>query len=417
MLSFFLEKLGLSSANPQRVIIAIAIALPLASLLFTRLNQFYQLRGYRQLRAELGKLLKFLEVPEINREDSDLLIHGLFQKTAVLIRFSRSERKPGLVLQTPFPYLLSLNCIHNENAEAAKASGTIVHTGDSLLDTRFQVRSDKPGMANFLVSGSRGSALLRQLCCSSRTFIVVADRRIEVRELVVPDQLASHIHSHLESVMQLTELARQLPGATSSKDAPRRMQYWRRYVPYAVSAGLIAAALLPGAGAQQESTKMVAIPAIDPAISPADARKIPDVQGWRLMQPDDFDSRGMAWLRQQGLQASAAITGGTQKDSDWASRLYLLARDTKSPKRAVILINGTLRYDTSVQQIALAAKVPQSAISGIDCTGSNPGNQATGDGFLLVRSYQDSGSSILLFPAGNQIVAAIPKDFHRISLQ
>jgi len=415
VLSFFLEKLRLAGANPRQIVILIAIALPVVSLLFRRIGRFFNLRGYRQLRVR--KLLKFIDAAEISREDGDLLIHGRFQGTAVLIRFSHSEHKPGLVLQAPFPYSLSLYCIHNDNREAATASGTIVRTGNSWLDTRFQVRSDKPGMAGVLMAGSRGSALLRELCCSSGTFVIISERRTEVRELVIPDQdVASHIHSHLESITGLIGLASQLPGA-ASESAPGRRRHWWRYVPYAVSAGLIAAALLSGVAARRKQSEVVAIPTIDPGISPADAGNIPDVRKWRLMQPDDFDQQGMAWLRHQGQQATAAITGTLQRDSEGTSRLYLLSRDAKSPKRAVILINGTLRYDTSVQQIALAAKVPQSVISGIDCIGSNPGNQATGDGFLLVRSYQDASSSIVLFPSGNQIVAAVPKDFHSISLQ
>jgi hypothetical protein len=149
---------------------------------------------------------------------------------------------------------------------------------------------------------------------------------------------------------------------------------------------------------------------------PADISKIDGIQNWQLMQTGDFDSHAGDWLQQQGITPKTHFAA-TDSGNDLNQSIYLLKQPSTNMRRVLILLGGKVRYDTTVQNLAAAAQVPRTALRRITWSGRDPSKPPTGDGILVIRSYQDPASGIVLFPSGNQIELGTPRDFHTIDLQ
>jgi hypothetical protein len=397
-----------------RILIFAALAIAVLTFIVTEIRFRWKVWPFRTIQSQIRSMVR-AGTAKVGREQDDLLIEGNFSGIPAPIRLSRSDNKPGLNISAPFPASLSISCVPRDSEGLPLASS--VRTGDSYLDSQFKITTDQPMVARLLLVTSGGVPHLRKLCCSSSSFIVISNRSMETRELLIPSQnVAHHILDHLSDIAHFVRVASRLPGAGDNAPIPYKRRRWLTLAPYGLSVMLLLVALLSFVRHRQAASKAANAPRTETATLPADISKIDGIQNWQLLQTGDFDSHANDWLQQQGIAPkthfAAADSGNELKQS-----IYLLKQASTNMRRILILLSGEVRYDTTMQSLAAAARVPRTALRRITWSGRDPSKPPTGDGILVIRSYQDPASGIVLFPSGNQIELGTPRDFHAIDLQ
>ncbi len=402
------------TVSPEQILIFVALAVPIVTWLAYQTRSFRILRGFRSISSEVRGIAREMKSSEVRRDSNDIVVDGTFKGISIQVLLSHSDVKPGLIIRAPFPVPLSLSCCAKDYKQ--HLGSTILRTGDVWIDSRFRVMTDQPLSARILIAGP-GLRALRNLCCSSRTFVVISNGLAEIRELTIPnDNLAVHVSQHLEDLAQIIKLANAMPGAGAAHPEPRMRRKLQRAAPYCLAGLLLSFALLVSARKAEQPADSPSVTSEALAGVPSeDASKIHDSQGWRLMDSDDFDQHGEAWLRQQGQTAEGRIVAPFGSNGTEGSAYLLKSRQEQSC-RLVILVGGDVRYDATMPAIALAARIPRSALSRVEWRGHELVNPPDGDGLLVVRNFGDPGSGMIFFVSGVQTIVRIPADYRTISL-
>jgi len=287
-----------------------------------------------------------------------------------------------------------------------------------LLNARCSVRTDHILEARALLQTRQVTDELWNLCCSSEAFVSIANGRLEFSEALLPKpDTLGWVRRHLQSMAVIC-------AAAQGKAAPREEtppSVWAQapvWVAIASTAvlvvGLFTYVNAKTARARAANAEIVSPPFVSD-IPAADAEKIPNAGSWRLARPSDFDPRAIQWAAQQRADASGSIPGKfSASDSDDIA--YVLVDPKTSNRRVVILVNGTMRFDANLDELALVARVPAGNISNIDWK-VKPTSPSDGDGLLVLRRYDDAGSAILIYCSGLRTLNAVPQDYHRIGLE
>jgi len=373
------------------------------------------LRGFSSISKDVRALCKIIH-GERTRDGKDLVIRGQYAGAPVLIRLSRTENVPELNIQMRAAVRCNL-FVAPIRARVTEGAARL-HTTHALLNTRCTVRTDDVLEARALLQSRQVTEELWRLCCSSEAFLSIANGRLEFSEeqLPTPDT-AGWIRRHLRS-LRLIAAAAQGTAVPSEEVVVSGWAHKPVWVAVA-STVLVVVGLITLVNVKSARARAAVQPAWQPAPFVSDipaslAAKIPDASSWRLAQPADFDPHAIDWARQQHAEAAAGIDAKfTTGDSQDAA--YILVNPKTSDKRIVILVNGEMRFDATLAELALVARIPAGNLSNIDWQ-AKPTAQPDGDGLLVLRRYADPASSIVIYFSGLRALTAIPADYHRVGL-
>jgi hypothetical protein len=333
----------------------------------------------------------------------------------VLVRFSHSEDRPGLNIQVPAADNVSLFCVPKGHEGGGEMR---LSTSDARFNSRFRLTSNHPVLANVLFLTPEILAEIQGLCCTSHTFLALDQRRLEMTDLLIPEEnLSRRVLDCIRRMIRIASASLQMPGAEPLPAIPFAQRWnWFRTAYLAVPVLLLSSILLV---ARRPSSVDVPQPSPVPlGIAEDEASQIPDVQHWRLAQAADFDADAAAWLQQQGRQANghirASLTGNGSNDS--ACVLKHINASPGDPSRLVVFIDRHIRYDATMP-IAIVARIPKDKFKSIEWLGRGPTAQADGDGILVVQKYQEAAGALVLFSSGVQLLSGRPRDFHAVPLQ
>lgn len=401
----------ISSADEVAVLLLVLGAAALFGI-FKFLKETALLRGFSGMAKDIRILCKLVH-GERTRDGKDLVIRGEYAGAPVLIRLSRTEAVPELNIQMRAQARCNLFVapIRARSTEGAAR----LHTTHALLNTRCSVRTDDVLEARALLQSRQVPEELWRLCCSSEAYLSLANGRLEYSEeqLPAPDT-AGWIRRHLRS---LAFLAAQAQGTTVPPEQPAPSVWAQTPIWVAIaSTALIVVGLFTFVNAKSLRTP---VQAAQPAPFVSDipvgvAAQVPDAGSWRLARPSDFDPRAGDWASQQHTELSGSIAGSFTADHS-QDVAYVLVNPKTSEKRVIVLVNGALRFDATLPQLALAARIPAGNVSNIEWK-AKPTLSADGDGLLLIRGYDDPSSSIVIYYSGLRALTAIPLDYHRVGL-
>ena len=405
-----------ASLSPLAIALGIILAVAVIGAFIALAGGLRRFAGFQDIAADAERIAKALG-GELFRDGGDLVASGnLGGKLPTVVRFSNKENVPGLNIRMGVPAGFTL-WIAPRSTDVQEGRAT-VRTGDMAFDTRFATRSDHATQARMFLGLPQVAASLRQLACSTNTFVALSDAALEVSELEIPRPVTfRHIQEHLRSMSALAEAIAKMPGADTIKVAPLKKD------PKVVGRVAIvvgaATAMMVVLAATQSKTVHHAISSVSAhstsGVLPREAEIIPGVEGWHAATADDYDADAVAWLRSAGQPVTGRLTGDFTGDGDDSDVAYVLARPDGT-KRIVVLENGHVMYDSRYTSIAAVARVPKSSVQSIEWNGAAP-NRTDCDGLLIVRTANDHASGLVLFISGSRVVAGVPANYQSISLQ
>lgn len=374
------------------------------------------LRGFTDIGADVRALCKLIH-GERSRDGKDVVIRGKYAGAPVLVRFSRTENVPELDIQMRGQARCNL-FVAPVRARASEG-GARLQVTHPLLNSRCTVRTDHILEARALLQSRQVPDELWKLCCSSEAFVSITSGMVEFSEAQLPKpDTVGRIRSHLQSLAIIAAAAQ---GRAVPKEEPVPSVWAQTPVWVAMtSTALLVIGLFTYVSAKSARNRAAAVQAAAPApfvsdIPSSDAKQIPDAASWRVAQPADFDSRALDWAAQQQTQLTGTISGKfTAADSH--DLAYVLVNPTTGEKRVVILVNGALRFDATLPDLALVARVPAGNVSNIEWQ-MKPTSPADGDGILVLRRFDEPASGILIYCSGLRSLTAVPLDYRRIDLQ
>jgi hypothetical protein len=156
-------------------------------------------------------------------------------------------------------------------------------------------------------------------------------------------------------------------------------------------------------------------PGMPSGVMPADAARLQQLEGWRVVKPDDFSGSALRVLRDHNVAPSGHITADFSGRGSAADSAYLLV-DSSGRRRVSMLAKGLVAYDAIFPRIDFLARVPQSSLTKIQWIVQPANFTADGDALLVVQNANDPASSLVLLRRGTQTYPARPKDFTKIDL-
>lgn len=397
------------------VVVLLVLGTAALFVLVKYLREAALLRGFSAVAGDIRVLVKLVHGDK-NRDGKDLVIRGRYVGYPVLIRLSRTENVPELNIQMTAEVRCNL-FVAPARAHATEGAAR-VQVSHPLLNVRCSVRTDHLLEARALLQTRQVGDELWNLCCSSEAFVSIADGRLEFSEGQIPSpDTIGWIKRHLQSMAVIVSAAqgRATPREETLPSVWSQAPIWVAIASTAaLVVGLFTYVNAKTARARAASTQVLAPPFVSD-IPSADATKIPNASSWRVARPSDFDPRAVDWAAQQRVDASGAIHGKfSEADSDDIA--YVLVDPKTSNRRVVILINGTMRFDANLEELALVARVPAGNVSNIDWK-VKPTSSPDGDGLLVLRRFNDADSGILIYSSGLRTLTAVPLDYHRVGLE
>jgi hypothetical protein len=372
--------------------------------------------GYKAIQPDVLQIAELLKTQPL-RERGDVVIAGYYGGYPTIVRFSQRVDTPGLDIQMRVP--ATINFFLSPKTTTAESEGRVVlRTGSAALDRRFNASSDHPTEVRMLTAGNTIKASLEQLCCSTQTGLSIKDGAIELSELTIPPFTANHVFDHLQSMLTLAKGVRDMPGADRIKvnPLPRRGSSWP--IRIALAGGLVCLVALlfaqpyshpPGANASGNT------PAPPSGITPADAARMQQLQGWHVAKAEEFSISALRFLKEHGLEPSGHIMGDFGGQNSATDSAYLLM-DANGRKRVSMMAKGTVIYDAIFPQAEALARISKNTVPKIQWMSSAPQYLPDGDALLVIQNANDPAASVVLLRHGTQTHSARPADFTKIDL-
>lgn len=401
--------------QPLAVILNIAIIVGIVGIIVYWVQRFAVFRGYKAIQPDVLQVAQLLKTDPY-RQGSDVVIAGHYGGFPTIVRFSHKINTPGLDIQMRVPATFGFSLMPR-NSSVHVEGRVLLRTGSTALDRRFNARSDNPMEFKMLTAGSvLGS--VEQLCCSTQSGFLLKDRTMELSELTIPPFTANHVFDHLQSMLVMARGVQEMPGASQIKVEPLPHQGSSWPVRVALVGGLVClvALLFTQPYNHPAGASASVIPSPPPSgIMPADAARLQQLQGWRVVTADDFSNSALRVLRERNLVPSGHITGDFSGQGKAYDSAYLLV-DATGRRRVSMLARETVAYDSIFPKIDLLARVPNSNLAKIQWMTRPPEFNADGDALLVVQNANDPAASMVLLRHGTQTYSARPKDFTKIDL-
>jgi len=371
--------------------------------------------------------------------EGDLVVSGRYGRNPATVRFSSDPQKPPLLIELEVPLLPWLNAGSLTSGQQAyfafsvapresvvKERGTILTTGNQMLDSRFITRCDNPAGAKLFVQDKLTQAELQKICCSPKTSLRIQGGKMELTEMT-GGQNGRHILAHLESMGKLAGAAPPAAarptqtGTTGGFKMPavnlpgiRLPKALGERGPMLLAAGtalLIAVAI---------GWNMLRVKEEEPTgpptgVAASDIALIPDVNHWALVTDKDLEAAGMDWMRKKGQPPAARLTGDFAGSGSATDVAYVMKR-RGGMLRVVLLSGGKNKYDTNFSPLALVARVPKAALADLQWADKFSGTP-DGDGLLVVRKADDATTALIVMLAGGKAITGRPAEYRDLKLQ
>jgi hypothetical protein len=386
--------------------------IPLVGMLLEGLHERMVLTGYRGMGESLLSLKKALR-GRIRRDGDDLVLSGSMGRRSVVVRFSHSENSPELSLKVHAQAEFTLYCLpHKYPAQLGRAT---LRTTDPAFDSTFRVATDHPRQAAFLLSYSDVAKQIRKLCYSSQTLLALRDGSLEFSEMTFP---AGEVYQHvLDQTRLMVKIADAAAKTAGVKLAPveRQPRNWFRIAYVCASVLLLSATLV--ARSRRDGQKSNGVVAIAPkATDSSELSRIPDSNGWRLVQKSDFDPSARNWMQDEDHPVEGTVSFDVTPKRETGVAYLLKPKGANSPTRLVITVNGNVKFDVKFPEVAMIALVRHDSMDHIVWGRRPPQARPEGDGVLVIWRLNEPQSSTLFFANGWRVYSADPKDYHDVAL-
>ena len=403
--------------QPLTVILNIAIVVAIVGIIVYWVRRFAVFLGYKGIQPDVLQIAELLKA-EPYRQGSDVVIAGHYGGYPTIVRFSHRVDTPGLDIQMRVP--ATFNFSLTPKAFSTGAEGRVLtRTGNAALDRRFSARTDYPLEFKMLANVSTTMGGLEQLCCSTQTGLVVRDRVIELSELTIPPFTANHVFDHLQSMLTVVKSISRMPGASQIQveALPRRGSSWSVRVALAGGLACLSALLFtqPYAHTAGANAVVNSAPASSSGVTPADATRIQQLDGWHVARTDEFSLAAQRFFRDHNLPPSGHIQGDFSNRGSDADAAYLLL-DQAGRSRVTLLVMGAVAYDAILPQVDCLARVSKNNLAQIQWRSQAPQFTADGDALLVIQNANDPAASMVLLKHGTQTYSATPADFTKIDL-
>lgn len=402
--------------QPLPVIFNIAIVVGIVGIVVYWVRRFAVFLGYKAIQPDVLQIAELLKTQPV-RERNDVVLAGHYGGRPTIVRFSHRVDTPGLDIQMRVPATVNLFLV--PKTITLEGEGRVaMRTGSTALDRRFNARTDHPTEVRMLTAGSTIKTSLEQLCCSTQTGLSIKGGAIELSELTIPPFTANHVFDHLQSMLTLAKGVEDMPGAAQIKvePLPRRGSSWP--VRVALAGGLLCLVALlfaqpyshpPGANASGNSVTPSS------GVTPADAARMQQLQGWHVARAEDFSVSALRLLRERQLGPSGHIMGDFGGRGAAVDSAYLLV-DATGRRRISMMARGLVVYDAIFPQADALARISKNSVAKIQWMSSAPQFPPDGDALLVIQNANDPTASVVLLRHGTQIYSARPADFTRIDL-
>lgn len=367
--------------------------------------------GYTEIQKDVLRLAQAIG-GDVFRDYEGLAVRGNHDKRPVLVRFSsKGNSTVAISMEAPANFQMTVH----PRSEADQEGKTRISTQDAQLDFKFAAVSNNPTQARLFVRTEGVVPLIKSLCSSSGSLLRVVPRRLEVLERSFSrPEVYDFVLGHLQIMTKLAEKLLEMPAAGTIKIVPYKRKR-NHPLRVAVSAGLalavFAAVRLPGADATGSLSFSQPSPA---GIFPGDAAQIGNLSSWRLAQEVDFDRDAASWLRAQGITPGGRISADFSGKNNGQDTAYILTNSDKM-MRVVIFSQGIQVYDQRYQQIAIALRVPHSALDSATWK-DHPAGSSDGDGLLIVARTEDRGSGLVFTLHDHKVALQLPTDYQSLRL-
>ncbi|HET9837473.1 MAG TPA: hypothetical protein VFR84_04500 [Candidatus Angelobacter sp.] len=403
--------------QPLTVVLNIAIVVAIVGIIVYWVRLYAVFLGYKGIQPDVLQIAELLK-SHAYRHGNDVVVAGHYGGFPAIVRFSHKVDTPGLDIQMRVP--AGFNFSLTPKAFSTGAEGRVLtRTGSAALDRRFSARTDDPLEFKMLTSVSTTLGGLEQLCCSTQTGLVVRERVMELSELTIPPFTANHVFDHLQSMLTVARSISQMPGASQIQvdPLPRRGSSWP--VRVALAGGLVCLIALlftqPYAHIAGASARVDSPQTPTSGVSPADAARMQQLEGWHVARPDEFSLAAQRFFREHDLPRSGHIQGDFGGRGSNADSAYLLI-DRAGRKRVTLLVMGTVAYDAILPQADCLARVSKNNLPRIQWSSQAPQFTAESDALLVIQNANDPAASMVLLRHGSQTYSATPADFTRIDL-
>jgi hypothetical protein len=403
--------------QPLTVILNIAIVVAIIGIIVYWVRRFAVFLGYKGIQPDVLQIAGLLKADPY-RQGSDVVVAGHYGGYPAIVRFSHRVDTPGLDIQMRVP--ANFNFSLTPKAFSTGAEGRVLmRTGSAALDRRFSARTDHPMEFKMLTRVSTTMGGLEQLCCSTQTGLVVRDRVMELSELTIPPFTANHVFDHLQSMLSVARNVSRMPGASQIQvePLPRRGSSWPVRVALAGGLACLSALLFtqPYAHTAGANASVNSPQASSSGVTPADAARIQQLDGWHVARADEFSLAAQRFFREHNLSPAGHIQGDFGSRGSVADAAYLLL-DRAGRKRVTLLVMGMVAYDAILPQVDCLARVSKSNLARIQWKSQAPQFTDDGDALLVIQNANDPAASMVLLRHGTQTDSATPADFTKIDL-
>jgi hypothetical protein len=401
--------------QPLPVIFNIAVVVGIVGIIAYWVRRFAVFLGYKSIQADVLRLGELLRTQPY-RQGSDVVLAGHYGGFPTIVRFSCKVDTPGLDIQMRVPANFNFSLTPKTFSSSAEGR-VLMRTGSAALDRRFSARTDNPTEFQLLLAGDQTRAGLEQLCCSTQSGFVLKDRTMELSELTIPPFTANHVFDHLQSMLTVARSLREMPGADLVKvePLPQRGSSWPVRVVLSGGLACLVALLFTQPYGHPAGANANAAPAAASGVLPADAARLPQLEGWRVAQAGDFSDAARRVLHENNLEPAGHLRADFSGRGSPADSAYLLV-NASGQRRVAMLAAGQVAYDAIFSQTDFFARVPKSSAAKIQWMLQGPQVVPDGDALLVVQNANDPTASMVLLRHGAQTYSARPADFTKIDL-
>ncbi|HET9182155.1 MAG TPA: hypothetical protein VFP59_08480 [Candidatus Angelobacter sp.] len=400
--------------SPQAAIFNIAIIVAIVGILVFWMRRFAVFRGYKDIEPDVLQVAELLKTQPV-RERNDVVVAGYLGWLPTIVRFSKQLDTPGLFVQMRVPAAFNFTVLP-KRAGLPGEGRVVMRTGSTLLDRKFIARSDDPLDVRMLLGTAEAREALEQLCCSSQTGLSLKEQTLELSEMAIPSFTCNHVLDHLHAMNVLATRIREMPGASAIrlKRLPATGSSWT--IRLALAGGLICLIALLFAQPYKHSSAAVKVNSgvALSGVLPADAQRLPQLQGWHVARGDDFLPAGAAFLRNHELPLYGRVAGDFTGRGANLDSAYLLVND-RGQTRVSMIAGGVVSYDAIFPRIDALARIPKASMGKIKWK-SAPQYGPDGDALLVIQNANDPTASLVLLRHGPETYSARPVDFTQIDL-
>lgn len=402
--------------SPLATATVIALAVCLAGIFINAYKRAKLYLGYEDIEDDVRRVARQLKA-EVFRDGEDLVISGGTVKLPTVLRFSHAESTPGMHIRVHAPISFTLSIAPKGSLTPEGKVG--IRTGHDVLDARFVARTDHPTQIRMLLAEKRVLRHLEKLCCSSRTFLAMSKGVIELSELMIPESsLERHVLDHFESLSEIVKKVHEMPGAESVNIAPVPREQTSLATKLVVAAGAVAALIVvfvAATSSRHDDTMRAPLIAEGPeGVNPAEAARIPAMEGWRAAHLDEFSPDFLGWIRDQGADTGGHLIGDFSDGQSRTDSAYVLIKG--DDRRVVMLVQGRDSYDYVFKQLAGIVSVPRYSLTDIQWQ-TEPAAKPSGDALMVVSDAEKPTSAVVVFAAGGRVYTGTPKDYRTVHLK